>query len=82
MSLRTINRWVSSGCLEEQARIVTAMREVRTCSDRDDKGDQSVTHNQYSSGVPTIITWSQEGNNVYVTGTFNGWKHKIKLVKR
>ncbi|KAI9356689.1 5'-AMP-activated protein kinase beta subunit, interation domain-containing protein, partial [Pilaira anomala] len=31
--------------------------------------------------VPTIITWTQGGNNVYVTGTFNGWKQKIKLVK-
>ncbi|KAI7903382.1 uncharacterized protein BX663DRAFT_434145, partial [Cokeromyces recurvatus] len=31
--------------------------------------------------IPTIITWTQGGNNVYVTGTFNGWKHKIKLVK-
>ncbi|KAI8096403.1 uncharacterized protein BX664DRAFT_257039, partial [Halteromyces radiatus] len=31
--------------------------------------------------VPTIITWSQGGNNVYVTGTFNGWKHKIKLIQ-
>lgn len=33
-------------------------------------------------GIPTIITWAQGGQNVYVTGTFNGWKHKIKLVKR
>ncbi|KAI9301449.1 hypothetical protein BJ944DRAFT_274619 [Cunninghamella echinulata] len=32
-------------------------------------------------GIPTIITWSHGGNNVYVTGTFNGWKHKIQLVK-
>ncbi|KAI8351494.1 5'-AMP-activated protein kinase beta subunit, interation domain-containing protein [Choanephora cucurbitarum] len=32
-------------------------------------------------GVPTIITWSQGGHQVYVTGTFNGWKHKIKLIK-
>lgn len=32
--------------------------------------------------MPTIITWAQGGNNVYVTGTFNGWKHKIKLIKR
>ncbi|KAI9484391.1 hypothetical protein BDB00DRAFT_894066, partial [Zychaea mexicana] len=31
--------------------------------------------------VPTIINWSQGGQSVYVTGTFNGWKHKIKLVK-
>ncbi|KAI8061113.1 hypothetical protein BC940DRAFT_137377 [Gongronella butleri] len=35
-----------------------------------------------TSNVPTIITWSQGGKNVSVTGTFNGWKHKIKLVKR
>ncbi|ORX61424.1 AMPKBI-domain-containing protein [Hesseltinella vesiculosa] len=34
-----------------------------------------------ANGVPTIITWSQGGKNVYVTGTFNGWKQKIKLVK-
>ncbi|KAG2190175.1 hypothetical protein INT46_008394 [Mucor plumbeus] len=34
-----------------------------------------------NQGVPTIITWAQGGNNVYITGTFNGWKHKIKLVK-
>ncbi|RUS30100.1 5'-AMP-activated protein kinase beta subunit, interation domain-containing protein [Jimgerdemannia flammicorona] len=32
-------------------------------------------------GIPTIINWTQGGNNVYVTGTFNGWKHKIRLVK-
>ncbi|KAI9012637.1 5'-AMP-activated protein kinase beta subunit, interation domain-containing protein, partial [Phycomyces nitens] len=31
--------------------------------------------------VTTLLTWTQGGNNVYVTGTFNGWKHKIKLVK-
>ncbi|KAG9072568.1 hypothetical protein KI688_000339 [Linnemannia hyalina] len=27
--------------------------------------------------VPTIITWSQGGTNVYVTGTFNNWKQKF-----
>ncbi|KAG0020870.1 galactose metabolism- protein [Entomortierella chlamydospora] len=31
--------------------------------------------------VPTIITWSQGGNNVYVTGTFNNWKQKVRLNK-
>jgi hypothetical protein len=36
----------------------------------------------HNIGVPTIITWTQGGNNVYITGTFNGWKHKLKLVKR
>ena len=34
------------------------------------------------AGIPTMISWSQGGHSVYVTGTFNGWKHKIKLVKR
>ncbi|KAK9670846.1 hypothetical protein K7432_017368, partial [Basidiobolus ranarum] len=29
--------------------------------------------------IPTIISWSHGGTNVYVTGTFNGWKHKIRL---
>jgi len=32
--------------------------------------------------VPTIITWSQGGSNVYVTGTFNNWKQKVRLNKR
>ncbi|CAG8577326.1 10231_t:CDS:2 [Paraglomus brasilianum] len=32
-------------------------------------------------GIPTIITWSQGGNNVCVTGTFNDWKHNIRLCK-
>ncbi|KAF0492722.1 AMPKBI-domain-containing protein [Gigaspora margarita] len=34
-----------------------------------------------NKGVPTIITWSQGGNNVYVTGTFNEWKRNIRLCK-
>ncbi|KAI8143213.1 hypothetical protein BJV82DRAFT_668849 [Fennellomyces sp. T-0311] len=43
--------------------------------------NRSIAREPQSKGVPTIITWSQGGQNVYVTGTFNGWKHKIKLVK-
>lgn len=31
--------------------------------------------------IPTIITWSQGGNNVFVTGSFNDWRHNIKLNK-
>ncbi|CAG8503371.1 7555_t:CDS:2, partial [Cetraspora pellucida] len=34
-----------------------------------------------NKGVPTIITWSQGGNNVYVTGTFNEWKRNVRLCK-
>lgn len=32
-------------------------------------------------GLPTLITWNSPAQNVYVTGTFNGWKHKIPLGK-
>ncbi|KAG1458894.1 hypothetical protein G6F56_006285 [Rhizopus delemar] len=42
---------------------------------------QANSGNMPIQGVPTIITWTQGGNNVYVTGTFNGWKNKIKLIK-
>ncbi|ORZ03884.1 5'-AMP-activated protein kinase beta subunit, interation domain-domain-containing protein [Syncephalastrum racemosum] len=42
---------------------------------------RGIAEHSRSNGVPTIITWAQGGQNVYVTGTFNGWKHKIKLVK-
>ncbi|KAF9916390.1 galactose metabolism- protein, partial [Linnemannia zychae] len=36
------------------------------------------THDDPKDGnVPTIITWSQGGTNVYVTGTFNNWKQKL-----
>ncbi|KAK9721192.1 galactose metabolism- protein [Basidiobolus ranarum] len=34
---------------------------------------------EVDSLVPTIISWTQGGTNVYVTGTFNEWKHKIRL---
>ncbi|KAL1921004.1 uncharacterized protein VTP21DRAFT_11639 [Calcarisporiella thermophila] len=33
------------------------------------------------AGVPTIVNWTMGGNRVYVTGSFNGWKEKIPLVK-
>ncbi|KAI9594070.1 hypothetical protein BDF19DRAFT_445821 [Syncephalis fuscata] len=31
--------------------------------------------------VSTIITWNGGGNVVYVTGTFNRWRRKIKMLK-
>ncbi|CAG8454110.1 14633_t:CDS:10 [Ambispora leptoticha] len=34
-----------------------------------------------SKAIPTIITWSQGGNNVFVTGSFNNWKKNIRLCK-
>ncbi|KAH9808871.1 carbohydrate-binding module family 48 [Melampsora americana] len=32
-------------------------------------------------GVPTLITWKEPANEVYVTGTFSKWKQQIKLRK-
>lgn len=32
-------------------------------------------------GLPTLITWNSPAQTVYLTGTFNGWKHKIPLGK-
>jgi hypothetical protein len=32
-------------------------------------------------GIPTLIQWSKGGQNVYITGTFNQWRNKVKLVK-
>ncbi|RKP23889.1 5'-AMP-activated protein kinase beta subunit, interation domain-containing protein, partial [Syncephalis pseudoplumigaleata] len=32
--------------------------------------------------VSTMITWNGGGHVVYVTGTFNRWRRKIKLLKR
>jgi hypothetical protein len=32
--------------------------------------------------TPTIITWNGGGHIVYVTGTFNRWRRKIKMLKR
>ncbi|CAG8444677.1 11731_t:CDS:2 [Acaulospora morrowiae] len=41
----------------------------------------SVNEQGVTKGIPTIITWSHGGNNVYVTGTFNDWKQNIRLCK-
>eukprot|EP00123_Amoebidium_parasiticum_P015647 comp23083_c0_seq1/m.37042 comp23083_c0_seq1/g.37042 ORF comp23083_c0_seq1/g.37042 comp23083_c0_seq1/m.37042 type:complete len:269 (-) comp23083_c0_seq1:406-1212(-) len=29
--------------------------------------------------VPTVFRWAHGGQNVYITGTFNGWKERIPL---
>ncbi|KXS15024.1 carbohydrate-binding module family 48 protein [Gonapodya prolifera JEL478] len=31
--------------------------------------------------IPVIITWTGGGKAVYVTGSFNNWKHKIRMAK-
>ena len=32
--------------------------------------------------IPIMITWTQGGKTVYLTGSFNNWKQKIRLHKR
>src|SRR5690606_23709401 len=34
-----------------------------------------------SQRVPSVFTWTQGGNQVYVTGTFNNWAELIPLNK-
>eukprot|EP00842_Homolaphlyctis_polyrhiza_P001984 jgi/Hompol1/2787/HPOL_000379-RA len=31
--------------------------------------------------IPIIVSWTHGGKSVYITGTFNNWKQKIKLAK-
>ncbi len=31
--------------------------------------------------VPTVFRWEHGGNNVYITGTFNGWGRKIPMYR-
>ncbi|KAG0198725.1 galactose metabolism- protein [Mortierella sp. GBA30] len=58
------------------ARVSRAFETVDPLKSMDDRHDDLKDGN-----VPTIITWSQGGTNVYVTGTFNNWKQKVRLNK-
>ncbi|KAG9324454.1 hypothetical protein KVV02_006598 [Mortierella alpina] len=57
-------------------RVSRAFETVDPLKSLDDPSDDLKDGN-----VPTIITWSQGGTNVYVTGTFNNWKQKVRLNK-
>ncbi|KAG0200363.1 hypothetical protein BGX33_011051 [Mortierella sp. NVP41] len=58
------------------ARVSRAFEPVDPLKSLDSSHDDTKDGN-----VPTIITWSQGGTNVYVTGTFNNWKQKVRLNK-
>lgn len=34
-----------------------------------------------SRSIPTLVTWTDGGNRVYITGTFCGWRKKYRLTK-
>ena len=38
--------------------------------------------NQPVQSVPTVFKWDGGGKDVYISGTFNGWRSKIPMVKR
>ncbi|KAK4475126.1 hypothetical protein MN116_002213 [Schistosoma mekongi] len=37
--------------------------------------------NQVVQSVPTVFKWDGGGKDVYISGTFNGWRSKIPMVK-
>lgn len=42
--------------------------------------DDEVTIDE-SRSIPTLVTWTDGGNKVYITGTFCGWRKKYRLTK-
>lgn len=42
--------------------------------------EQQVSTNDHI--IPVMLSWAHGGKNVFVTGTFNQWKRKIRLNKR
>lgn len=42
--------------------------------------DDEVTVDE-SRSIPTLVTWTDGGNKVYITGTFCGWRKKYRLTK-
>jgi hypothetical protein len=32
-----------------------------------------------AAAVPTVFRWEHGGNNVYITGTFNGWSRRVPM---
>lgn len=42
--------------------------------------DDEVTLDE-SRSIPTLVTWTDGGNKVYITGTFCGWRKKYRLTK-
>ncbi|KAF5397990.1 5'-AMP-activated protein kinase regulatory beta subunit [Paragonimus heterotremus] len=66
--------------------IADQLRDSRICNPGDraklyvgggtDGPEETVTQN-----VPTVFKWEGVGKDVYISGTFNGWKSKIPMVR-
>lgn len=52
-----------------------------TTIDEDDIGDelQPFALDDSRRTVPTVVTWNQGGDKVYVTGTFTSWSRKFRM---
>ncbi|CAH8643108.1 unnamed protein product [Schistosoma mattheei] len=44
-------------------------------------GPDMSEENQPLQSVPTVFKWDGGGKDVYISGTFNGWRSKIPMVK-
>ncbi|KAH8867579.1 5'-AMP-activated protein kinase subunit beta-1 [Schistosoma japonicum] len=44
-------------------------------------GSELPEENQVVQSVPTVFKWDGGGKDVYISGTFNGWRSKIPMVK-
>ena len=62
-----------SGAAEELQRR-GSIRSTTTVEDDDITVDES-------RSIPTLVTWTDGGNKVYITGTFCGWRKKYRLTK-
>ena len=52
-----------------------------TTADEDEDDMQPLQSSGERAAVPTVIEWRQDGERVYVTGTFAGWDRKFRLQK-
>lgn len=57
---------------------------VSSTVDEDDISDelQQFSLDDSKGTVPTVVTWSQGGDRVYVTGTFTAWNKKFRMNKK
>ena len=55
-----------------------------TTVEDDDLGDDVSTLEPWGGAptVPTLLEWREDGEKVYVTGTFAGWDKKFRLHKK
>jgi 5'-AMP-activated protein kinase regulatory beta subunit len=41
--------------------------------------DESTTNHSQEKGIPTLITWSQGGNEVFLEGSWDNWTSRYMI---